>query len=278
MPKNQSKKAFLSQFLGFIKTPPLWLDNSIFSFPQYVLNEKISAEELPLKELPPEMVLGKRIERFFKIYLDHFSNEDVLAENEQVFSDKITLGEFDFILRNRNSGAISHVEVVYKFYLYNPAIPEEIDRWIGPNQKDSLSKKIFRLEKRQFPLLFNEAAVPLLKRLKIDPEEVQQKALFKANLFAPLEKWGKDLPLVNNDCIQGFWIRYSQFTSHSFGSYQFFSPKKADWPMLPENGQDWYFYPEIKEQLKAFIEKKRSPLLWMKKGRYHYQRFFVVWW
>ncbi|WP_424493536.1 DUF1853 family protein [Salinimicrobium sp. GXAS 041] len=273
-----SKRAFLNQFLGFLKTPPLWRDHSLSSFSQYVLDENISAEELQIELFPPAMVLGKRIERFLRIYLDHFSDEDVLAENVQVFSDKVTLGEFDFILKNRNSGAISHVEVVYKFYLYDPTFPEEVDRWIGPNKKDSLHKKLLRLENRQFPLLYKQEAAPLLKHFEIDPEKVIQKALFKANLFVPLEKVGKHLPLINNECIQGVWIRYQDFTNQSFGSYQFFSPKKPDWPTLPEKGTDWYSYSEIKEELETFIEKKRSPLLWMKKNSQDYQRFFVVWW
>lgn len=266
------------QFSGFLKTPPLWLDTTDFNFPQFLLQEIKPPENIPDINIPPKLVLGKRIERFFRYYLEHYSEEEVLAENVQIISKKITLGELDFILENKQTKEISHIEVVYKFYLYDPEFENEVERWIGPNRKDSLSKKISRLQTQQFPLLYRNETQPLLKDLKITPEEVHQKVLFKANLFVPYPLLDKNLPLINNNCIRGFWIRSSEFTESSFGDFSFFSPKKPDWPVLPQHAQSWFSFSEIKEQLKIFLEKERSPLLWMKKSDNEYYRFFVVWW
>ena len=273
-----SKKAFLTQFSGFINTPPLWRDTTHFSIPQFLLKKGISPENIPQQEFPGQMVLGKRIERFFRIYLDHFTNEEVIAENVQIIANKVTLGEFDFILKNTSSGKLSHVEVVYKFYLYDPSFEEESHRWIGPNRKDSLSRKISRLRNRQLPLLYRKEAEPFLEELDITAEEVEQKVLFRANLFLPFSMLPKEIPLINDECIQGFWLRSSEFTEDIFGDFGFFSPGKPDWPVFPENGQEWYSFSEIKEQVQRFHSQQRSPLLWMKKNEHEYQRFFVVWW
>ncbi|GHA31584.1 hypothetical protein GCM10007103_11540 [Salinimicrobium marinum] len=277
--KSAENDTFLKQFSGFLKTPPLWLNTETFQFPQLLLKEKELSETFPEPNIFSNLVLGKRIERFFRIYLQYFSEEEeVLAENVQIFADKITLGELDFILKNKNSGKVSHIEVVYKFYIYDPSFENELERWIGPNRRDSLIKKIIRLETRQFPLLFQKEAQPLLRELQIEPENIDQKVLFKANLFVPCEILDQHFPGINNECVQGFWIKASEFNEAAFGKYRFFSPTKPDWPVLPENNTTWHSFSEIRVQVDGFLKKERSPLLWMKKNDRIYTRFFIVWW
>ena len=173
MDRNPAKNPhFSQQFSGFLKTPPLWLNNKIFKFPQLLLKEIELPENFPLPQIPSNLVLGKRIERFFEIYIRCFSEEEVLAENIQIFSGKTTLGELDFILKNKKTQRISHIEVVYKFYIYYPSFENEMERWIGPNRRDSLIKKIARLESRQFPLLFQKETQPLLQELGVNPKNI----------------------------------------------------------------------------------------------------------
>lgn len=267
------------QFSGFLKTPSLWTDDNNFPFPQFFLKEQKVPEDLENKIVIPGFpVLGKRIEYFFEAYLNSFTEEQVLAKNVQVRSGKITVGELDFLLKNRRTGEISHVELVYKFYVYDPALPAEEQRWIGPNKKDTLVKKLSKLKSQQFPLLFKEETKPLLDTLEIRTQNIKQKVCFLANLFIPLPLMNKNFPIINNECIQGFWIKYSEFNETSFGAFKFFSPKKQDWVIAPKNGTIWFSFSEIKQQLKTLLDRQKSPLLWMKINQKEYSRFFVVWW
>ena len=269
--------ALLHQFSGFLDTPQIWDKTEAFPYPAYNL-KKLDLQELPENiHLPPTMVLGKRMERFFRFYVTHYSEERIIAHNEQIISEKRTLGELDFLLKNENTGQVSHVELVYKFYLYDPEIPAEAERWTGPNHRDNLSRKLDRLLKKQFPLLHREETRPLLDRLGIKAENVEQKICFKANFFLP---W--DHPSNRDDAsfatAQGRWLHAGEFDKSKFGSAQFFSPKKPDWPILPQNNSRWYRFEEIQEQINPLLEKEQSPLIWMKTHKGEFQRFFVVWW
>lgn len=268
----------LFQFSGFLNTPQIWKQN-YFSYPLYDL-KPLPLSKLPKNlELSPTMVLGKRMEVFFQYYVTHFSHEEILAHNEQVIFEKRTLGELDFILKNSQTGNISHVELVYKFYLYDPEIPGKTACWIGPNRRDSLPEKLSRLQSNQFPLLHRKETLPLLNRLKIDPSDVSQKLCFKANLFLPKDfKRSKDLIEVNPEAISGFWIRSSEFTKEDFGKALFYTPKKPDWPVDPRQNNIWLSFDEIEHQVTDLLKKEQSPLIWMKTEEGTYKRFFTVWW
>lgn len=268
----------LFQFEGFLNTPQIWKKK----YAPYTL---YNLEPLPLSKLtaklniPPTMVLGKRMEMFFKYYVTHFSHEEILAHNEQIIFEKKTLGELDFLLKNSETGKISHVELVYKFYLFDPEISGDNAKWIGPNRRDSFPKKIERLKNRQFPLLHRKETLPLLKSLEIDSREIVQKLCFKAHLFLP-KKWmeKRDFKEINPETISGFWIRASEFTKESFGKAVFFSPKKQDWPIHPRHNDTWLNFEEINPQISDLLRRKQSPLVWMKTEEGSFHRFFIVWW
>ncbi len=267
------KESVLHQFSGFMDTPQVWNHVSTFPYPSYELG-KVRLQKVPTDlNLPPNMVLGKRMEQFFKYYVTHFSGEEILAHNEQIIHNKKTIGELDFLLRDQNTRQVTHVELVYKFYLYDPEIAAEDDRWTGPNHRDSLNRKINRLLKHQIPLLHRTETLPLLERLGVSPEEIQQKICFKANFFFPWDHHPESL-----DPFQGRWMRASDFTGSFFNRGNFFSPKKPDWPILPHHNPTWYSYGEIRKQIEQLLEKEQSPLIWMKTSNGQYLRFFLVWW
>lgn len=276
--KDRKTSLFL-QFEGFLKTPLIKKGSCFLGFQQFLIhNKKIPISFFDSVNLPPKLILGKRMEYFFFLYLEYFSEEKVLAHSRQIISEKITLGELDFLLKNKTTGEISHVELVYKFYLYDPKIEREEERWIGPNRNDSLLKKCNKLKNKQFPLLFRAETEPLLRELNLLGKKIQQKICFKANLFVPLPLLGKTIPCVNNSCLKGFWIPVSAFTASAFGGFEFFSPQKSDWPIAPENGTIWYSFREMEQQLLTPLTHKTSRLVWMKQNENRYSRFFVVWW
>ncbi len=273
-----SERSLALQFHGFLQTPALWNNREFLDIPQFFTKQippEIKAFDL---NVPSNLILGRRVEYFFQYYIEQFSNEEILLANAQITSKKTTIGELDFLLRNRSSQSISHVELVYKFYLYDPSIPSETDGWIGPNKRDSLVKKLKKLQEHQLPLLYRPETRPLLEQLQIRPEEVGQKVCYKANLFVPYSFLEKSFSRINPECLQGFWIKSEEFTEEEFGNHLFYSPKKADWPVSPEKNTCWFSFDRIREQLSLLLDQGKSPLVWMKKDNGEYQRFFLVWW
>ena len=272
--KNRIQK----QFYGFLKTPQLRLPHDFFPYDPY--KQGNIPENLTRHDPQPlQVVLGKRMEEFFQHYVRHFSEDEVIAYNEQVIHEKETLGEIDFLLKNRKSGQILHVELVYKFYLFDPeGDPAEKARWIGPNKRDSLLKKLQRLEKRQFPLLYKEETKPLLDRLDISAEEVLQKVCFKAWFFLPAGLSEKDYPEIDSHAVAGFYIKFHEFTFEHFGNSEFFSPLKPNWPIFPEENEEWLSFDAISKVILPLLTRKQSPLIWMKTPEKKFQRFFITWW
>lgn len=269
----------LLQFTGFLNTPQIWKDKNPLPYSLYTL-KKIQTSRLPnTLHFSPSMVLGKRMELFFQYYVTHFAEEKILVHNEQVIFNKKTLGELDFILKNSRTKEVTHVELVYKFYLFDPSIPGDTTRWIGPNRRDSFPEKLNRLTTRQFPLLHRMETLPILQRLNLDPSEIIQKLCFKANLFLPKNlSENKAYSNINPEAINGFWIKAKDFTKEDYGKAFFYSPKKPDWPVDPRENKTWFTYDEINPQINQFLEKDQAPLVWMKTSENLHQRFFIVWW
>lgn len=274
----KSLERTLYQYLGFVNSPDLWKNSPKEYPPLFKLINTGEPIGLSDFEIPENLILGKRIEYFFRLYLNAFSDEEILTAGTQIRQGKITIGEIDFLLRNKILEELTHLELVFKYYLYDPSITKKEERWIGPNRSDSLARKLNRLRTHQFPLLFHGHTMPLLRQLGIAREKIIQKLCFKATLFLPYKSSVPDLGDLNPECIVGYWLRSSEFTASEFGASQFYSPQKRDWPMDPENSDVWISYEEIVPVITELLQKKRSPLIWMKSDSKQFSRFFVVWW
>ena len=271
-----------NQLYGFLQTPQLWKSNSLFEMEQF----EIPNINLPnsdefyntLPNLSTQYVLGKRMEIFFKEILKISKNHEVLINNLQIFRDKITLGEIDFIVQNLINAEQLHVELVYKFYVYDPGYQDEITRWIGPNRKDSLHQKIKKLQSQQFALIQQPETAQTLSNYGVNISDLIQEVCFKANLFVPRTLLNNTFPLINNDCIAGYYLKLEEFNAEEFKEELYYIPKKQDWPSLPEHNKTWNSYDEVQEELSSITAKKRAPLVWRKLKDRNYERFFVVWW
>ncbi|MDT0678071.1 DUF1853 family protein [Autumnicola musiva] len=266
------------QFKGFLSTPPLWKKDELFGIKQFKLPEGYLLPEALQNLYSPHSILGKRMESFFEHFINQTRDYDLLASNIQINREKLTIGEIDFLLKQLSNKKLLHVELVYKFYVYDPSFKEELQRWIGPNRKDSLLQKIEKLRKKQFPLLFKNETKDFLQSIPLDPNYVEQEACFRANLFLP-KKWSRQsISLVNKECICGYWISNEDFQAEEYKHALFYSPKKQNWPLNPRYNNIWFSFSEIRTQINFFLKKKRAPLIWMKKNKEEYERFFVVWW
>lgn len=103
------------QFKGCINTPALFATQFL---------DPINAITLPSKLKPiPDAVdfkqhrLGKLVEEFVFYQLQQEDSIDWIIENVQIQNGKQTIGELDALYYENNQ--LIHLEVVYKFYLYD---------------------------------------------------------------------------------------------------------------------------------------------------------------
>jgi hypothetical protein len=229
-------------------------------------------------EIPKNLVLGKRAEIFFAEAIKQSSRFQIIAHNLQVIQHKKTFGEFDFFLKDKVRNKPIHVELVYKFYVYDPSFNNELDRWIGPNRKDTLVKKMERLKNHQLPLLYKKESEFILKKYNLPPEKMEQQVCFLANLFVPRHLLQHKFSFINPSAIIGYWLKKSEFTEAEYGKYSFYSPKKPDWPVHPKLNNNWKSFEAILEEVNFLFQHQKATFLWMKKNEHTYERFFVVWW
>ncbi len=144
--------------------------------------------------------LGRYSELLMAFYL---GNAGVLhAHGLQVRgSDNVTVGEFDFLLRDAAARLI-HWEFATKFYLLQPqGEGQGGESLVGPNLADSLAAKMRKILDRQL-VLSQQAAAQLLLHEAV----AQAQALIKGWLFYPVDAAPKRaIEGVNAAHCHGFW-------------------------------------------------------------------------
>ena len=269
-----------NQLKGFYNTPTLF-KNDFYGFNQFEL-EDIDVENFDISNIQilQQLPLGKRVEHFFDAIIAQSSTYERVQRNIQIIHDKHTLGELDFIIYDKKRDKYIHIEMQYKFYLYDESFENEIDRYIGPNRNDTLVLKLQRLKEKQFPLLFKEETKSYIPN--IDLNNIEQKILFKCNIFLPRHLKNKKLSLINNDCVSGYYLSFKEFIADdSFKNITLFVPHRFDWLSAPSSNENWKSYNEVKDEIEYFINLKASPLIWSKytnNGEIVIERFFVTFW
>ena len=215
------------------------------------------------------------MERFVSAELKQNIDIEILLENTQIKQEKITIGEIDCILKQ--NGVPIHLEIIYKFYLYDPNVgTTEIDHWIGPNRKDSLKQKLNKLKVKQLPLIYNEHAKTVLNAIDVNAKDILQRVRFKAQLFMPYQGDHDHFNLLNRDCLKGFYVHYSKIGEFSY--CQFYIPNKIDWLIEVQLDADWINFMEFKKLISQTIKEEIAPLCWIKHPKGVTEKFFVVWW
>lgn len=272
---NKLKK----QFLGFMNTSPLFDElNSLKQF-KLDINEIKNFDFTKLK-ISDKLSLGRRVERFFEFYIKESENYELIKNNIQIIkkleNHKHTLGELDFIIYDKNQKKYLHIEHVYKFYLYDESIENEIDRFIGPNNNDTFSKKISKLTKKQLPLLYKDETKEYLN--EIDINSIEQRVCLKAKIYVPRHLLNKKIPIINNACISGFYLKYEEFIEEStYKDYEYFLPYRFDWVNDSSSNEIWLSYEAILYEIELFLNLKKSPLVFLKNKKDNKtQSFFVT--
>jgi len=250
------------------------LETSVTGLPTFELSSMIIDEDLDFP-LPSNLRLGHLAEKIVSELLKSSSNYNVLYENIQLSEDKQTIGEIDFIVEGIPDKRVIHMELAYKFYLYDPSIAQEpIKNWIGPNRNDSLIEKLEKLKSKQFPLLHHPAAVALFHDLEID--SVSQELCLLASLFIPYQYEGTFDPEYQR-AIKGYYMNLETFLRSDRQGNEYYIPSKSEWGMDPSQHEEWSDLNSQKAYIASIIEERQSLLCWQKHGD-NYLTFFIVWW
>lgn len=257
---------------GYLQTPILWKGDLHGGLTSLDLANTIETKFED--DIPEGLRLGKRVEYFTLSNLSQQSQIEVIASNIQIQRNKITLGEIDALLMINNQPV--HLEIVYKFYLFDNNFGEGLKAWIGPNRKDSLIEKLNRLKNHQLPLLYQPECINYLKSKNIDVQTVMQRVLFKAQLFVPDKLDDIELDGLNTTCVVGRYIHYSFL--NKFRDCKFYLPLKYDWLVIPHINVNWNTFNEASLKIKEMTSREFSPLVWIKRPNGLIQKYFITWW
>ncbi|WP_405605138.1 DUF1853 family protein [Polaribacter sp. Asnod1-A03] len=269
---HQKNKDTQKRYEGFLQTNCLWKNDAVYNLSQFEIVTKSTKIDIDIDE---KLRLGKYIERFVSYQLEQEINLSIISENIQIQKEKITLGELDCILLQDKQPI--HLEVIYKFYLYDNTVgTSEIEHFIGPNRKDSLIEKLDKLKEKQLPLLYSTECINYLETINLKVEKIKQQVYFKGQLFMPLSKINTDLKTLNSDAITGFYINQKELDL--FKNDKFFIPVKKDWIIKPHKNVNWLSFDDFKKATNQYLERKFSPLCWLKLNNGEIKKFFFVWW
>lgn len=266
----------IEQCKGFLNTPALW-EKDQFGITQFEFPD-IEMESFQPQAIPQNIRLGHQMEYVFKQLVAHSNTYKVVLHNLPIKQDKRTIGEIDFILEDAQNQQLIHVELTYKFYIINPEISEPIHRLMGPNRRDMFFTKMEKIKNEQFSLLHGEEGSKALAKLDIEASKIIHQACFKAQLFQPYKSMNTSIRPLNKGCVVGFWLRFEDFNTKAFKSYQFYIPYKSQWVIAPHDKVVWQSHFEISMDINIRMIKKNAPMVWMKLSETEYQKFFVIWW
>ncbi|GLR15600.1 DUF1853 family protein [Portibacter lacus] len=262
------------QCIGFLNTPPLWEDN-LFDIEQFDFPD-LDMESFQPAVIPRNIRLGHQIEYVFMQLVTHSPNFDVMLHNLPICDEIRTVGEIDFILKDRKRNQLIHVELTYKFYIVDPAVAEPLHRLIGPNRRDKFVTKLEKIKKIQFPLLHTEAGAQALLERNIDHLDLVHQCCFKGQLFMPYLNSEIKIGGLNHDCVVGFWLRFAEFNDPEFADAEYYIPTKSEWVIEPSNQVPYQCHLEILKEVNARLLEGKAPLIWSKSKNNVFKKFFVV--
>ena len=269
---NLSPQHLQELYEAYCTTHVLWKRADVNNLRQ--LEIPLDYNSFFLRKLERRLRLGQLAEQFVFNQLETCESTEILAENIQIQKDKRTLGELDTLLEIDNQSI--HLEIIYKFYIYDATLgATEIERWIGPNRKDSLVDKLNKLQNKQLPLIDSQDCKLVLKQLGLDHHDFKQQVLFKAQLFVPYQQQ-ITFELLNSDCVCGFYINTTEL--ETFRNHQFYIPTKLDWFLEPREAVEWLEFSDFKSESKSFLDNNQSPLFWIKSETVELVKAFLVWW
>ena len=115
-----------------------------------------------------------------------------------------------------------------------------------------------------------------LESINLKASKIKQQVHFKGQLFVPYLNKEIQLLVLNQDCISGFYINKKEL--NQFKDCKFFIPIKKDWIVIPHKNVNWLNFNAFSKISEDYIERKSSPLCWLKKQNGELVKIFLVWW
>ncbi|RED45156.1 hypothetical protein DFQ10_10223 [Winogradskyella eximia] len=264
---------FQDLFEGFQSTPYLWKGSTVYHLKQY--SPEPTLNQFPIENESKKLRLGKWVENFVAYQLKHQNGIKLLEENLQIKDNKITIGELDLLFL-QNEKPI-HLEIVYKFYLYDSKQNDvnSLNNWVGPNRSDALVYKLKKLKEKQLPLLYHPKTKDVLEHYPFHINAIIQNVCFKAQLFLPYKNQNINVAPLNSDCVVGWYLNAKNIDE--LKDFQFYIPKKLEWLSLPKTSVNWLEFEDAKSDIETYIKDQRSPLCWIKRNN-ELQKCFITWW
>lgn len=252
-------------------TPNLWKESSIYDMQQFEINDFRNYFDV----ISENLRLGMFVEQVIFQSIEQNPTTELIAKNLQIIENGITIGEIDCLFKEKE--VYTHLEIVYKFYLFDSRISkEEINCWIGPNKKDSLIEKLDKLRNKQFPLLYHPQTKEILNQLNLNANQFTQKVCFKAQLYVPFNHFQENYNLINPNCVIGYYYRWNELTT--LNDCKFYIPNKINWLLNPAENINWINFEDYYIQVGFLLNEKRSPLCFVKDKKGNLSKIFVVWW
>ena len=196
---------------------PDWYEDILAGFHTHLLELDRSPGAL-LKQLARrhDRRLGACFERLWHYWLTHNPRYRLLAANLPVRAAGRTLGEFDLIVEDRDTGRTQHWEIALKFYL-GQGDTADAANWWGPARRDRLDIKTRHLLHHQSRLSGLPQAQALLSARGLHIDETR--VILKGRLFYPA---GARLPGPSG-CIdrhpRGGWLHAGQLERQPAGHW-----------------------------------------------------------
>ena len=252
-----------AQCTGFLKTPPIW-ENKQFDIQQFDF-PSLELHRFSPKPIPGNIRLGHQMEYVFKQLVEYSEAYKVLLYNLPIRQGGRTIGEIDFILKDKRREQLIHVELTFKFYIIDPEISEPIHSLIGPNRHDLFFDKMEKIKNKQFPLLHSEEGAKALSDHNIDHSSIEHQCCFKAQLFQAFGEKAVNIGTLNRACLAGYWLRFDDFNKPEFAKSQFYIPTKSEWVIEANDQVAWKSHAEILIDIKLRLLQERAPMIWLKK-------------
>ncbi|MFQ3216504.1 DUF1853 family protein [Paraperlucidibaca sp.] len=198
-----------------------WPDNAFFSellTETMPLLQKLDREPAALiahSENSRDYRLGCYLERLLSFWLAHPDNPRyaLVAANLPIREDGITLGELDYLVRNKRDGTLTHWELAVKFYLGRSETDLD-QQWLGPGLHDRLDIKRDHLCQHQLQISQKAIAREIINahlvataEQPLGNDEIARMCWLKGRLFAASDKqWAVVDPTQGNpEALRGHW-------------------------------------------------------------------------
>lgn len=227
---NQIDSSFLQNLVWLIYCSPITSIKGLsYSFPRsgemkalmdWISSSKIKSPDELKKHIP----LGKYAEKLVEYYLLNSGLSELLAANLQLIENqKITIGELDFLFKDKLLNEFIHLEFSIKYYLKTTRNDKTI--FLGPSTKDYMGRKIKKLLDHQTKL--SQTHNHLLP-INLQHFNYKSKAIVKGCLFFPWKEWRT--MSHRNETTEGWWMSIDNIAwLSSHGSQFSLITKKINW-------------------------------------------------